>query len=73
MAPTVLPDPEKRPRLAPGCRLAENAQRPRALQMPERVLQLNGPSLEISSAATASTLYAKLFWTCSRFTRRRTH
>jgi pyrroloquinoline quinone biosynthesis protein D len=47
MAPTVLPDPEKRPRLAPGCRLAENAQQPRALQMPERVLQLNGPSLEI--------------------------
>lgn len=35
-----------RPRLAPGCRLGENNQQ-RILQMPERALRLNGPSLEI--------------------------
>ncbi len=41
------PDREKRPRLAPGSRLGENAQQLRVLQMPERALRLNGPSLEI--------------------------
>jgi len=35
-----------RPHLAPGCRLSENNQQ-RILQMPERALRLNGPSLEI--------------------------
>ena len=41
------PSPASRPRLAPGCRLGENAQQQRVLQMPERALRLNGPSLEI--------------------------
>ncbi len=40
------PDLNSRPRLAPGCRLAENNQQ-RVLLMPERALRLNGPSLEI--------------------------
>jgi coenzyme PQQ biosynthesis protein PqqD len=35
------------PRLAPGVRLNENSQQQRILQMPERALRLNGPSLEI--------------------------
>jgi pyrroloquinoline quinone biosynthesis protein D len=35
-----------RPHLAAGCRLGENNQQ-RILQMPERALRLNGPSLEI--------------------------
>jgi pyrroloquinoline quinone biosynthesis protein D len=35
------------PHLAPGCRLNEKTQQPRTLLMPERVLRLNGPSLEI--------------------------
>jgi pyrroloquinoline quinone biosynthesis protein D len=35
------------PRLAPGCRLSEPNRGPRMLQMPERALRLNGPSLEI--------------------------
>jgi pyrroloquinoline quinone biosynthesis protein D len=43
----VRPEPESRPRLAPGCRLNEKTQQPRVLLMPERALQLNGPSLEI--------------------------
>jgi pyrroloquinoline quinone biosynthesis protein D len=43
----VTPDPESRPQLAPGCRLNEKTQQPRVLLMPERALQLNGPSLEI--------------------------
>lgn len=41
------PDPESRPRLAPGCRLNEKTQQQRVLLMPERALRLNGPSLEI--------------------------
>lgn len=41
-----LPDLQSRPRLAPGCRLAENEQQ-HMLMMPERALRLNGPSLEI--------------------------
>jgi pyrroloquinoline quinone biosynthesis protein D len=47
MTPAAPPDPEKRPRLAPGCRMGENAEQLRVLQMPERALRLNGPSLEI--------------------------
>ena len=43
----MTPDFDSRPRLAPGCRLSENAQNFRVLQMPERALRLNGPSLEI--------------------------
>ena len=43
----MTPDAESRPRLAPGCRLNEKTQQPRVLLMPERALQLNGPSLEI--------------------------
>jgi pyrroloquinoline quinone biosynthesis protein D len=43
----VTPDPGKRPRLAPGCRLNEKTQPSRVLLMPERALRLNGPSLEI--------------------------
>jgi pyrroloquinoline quinone biosynthesis protein D len=35
------------PRLAPGVRLNKKSQQPRMLLMPERVLRLNGPSLEI--------------------------
>jgi pyrroloquinoline quinone biosynthesis protein D len=39
-------DLQSYPRLAPGCRLGEHNQQ-RVLHMPERVLRLNGPSLEI--------------------------
>jgi pyrroloquinoline quinone biosynthesis protein D len=46
-ASTPSPALGSRPRLAPGCRLGENAQQLRVLQMPERALRLNGPSLEI--------------------------
>jgi pyrroloquinoline quinone biosynthesis protein D len=40
------PELNSRPHMAPGCRLGENHQQ-RVLLMPERVLRLNGPSLEI--------------------------
>ncbi len=43
----MTPELDQRPRLAAGCRLNENSQQPRVLQMPERALRLNGPSLEI--------------------------
>jgi coenzyme PQQ biosynthesis protein PqqD len=43
----MKPEPSSRPRLALGCRLNEKSQQPRVLHMPERVLRLNGPSLEI--------------------------
>lgn len=50
----MTPELDSRPRLAPGCRLAETASqamgkddRQRTLLMPERALRLNGPSLEI--------------------------
>ena len=43
----ATPALESRPRLAPGCRLGENTEQLRVLQMPERALRLNGPSLEI--------------------------
>ena len=42
------PDPNCKPRLAPGVRLGEN-QGQKVLLMPERALRLNGPSLEIVS------------------------
>jgi pyrroloquinoline quinone biosynthesis protein D len=42
----MAPDPNSKPRLAPGCRLGENNQQ-RVLLMPERALRLLGPSLEI--------------------------
>jgi pyrroloquinoline quinone biosynthesis protein D len=42
----MTPDPQSHPRLAAGCRLGENNQQ-QVLQMPERALRLNGPSLEI--------------------------
>ena len=41
------PEMHAQPRLAPGCRLSELNHGPRMLQMPERALRLNGPSLEI--------------------------
>ncbi len=41
------PEMHAQPRLAPGCRLNEPNRTPRMLQMPERALRLNGPSLEI--------------------------
>jgi pyrroloquinoline quinone biosynthesis protein D len=41
------PEKHARPRLAAGCRLSEPHRAPRMLQMPERALRLNGPSLEI--------------------------
>ena len=42
----MTPDPNSKPRLAPGVRLGENNQQ-RVLLMPERALRLIGPSLEI--------------------------
>lgn len=41
------PEMHTRPRLAAGCRLSQPNRDPRMLQMPERALRLNGPSLEI--------------------------
>src|ERR1700735_960021 len=41
------PEMRSQPRLAAGCRLSEPNRAPRMLQMPERALRLNGPSLEI--------------------------
>jgi pyrroloquinoline quinone biosynthesis protein D len=41
------PEMHARPTLAAGCRLSEPNRAPRMLQMPERALRLNGPSLEI--------------------------
>jgi pyrroloquinoline quinone biosynthesis protein D len=41
------PEMHSRPTLAAGCRLSEHNRAPRMLQMPERALRLNGPSLEI--------------------------
>jgi pyrroloquinoline quinone biosynthesis protein D len=43
----MIPDPNSRPQLAPGCRLNDATQQPRVLLMPEKALRLNGPSLEI--------------------------
>ena len=56
-------DPNSRPQLAPGCRLGEN-QGQKVLLMPERVLRLSGPSLEIVTRCdgrhTIATLIADL-------------
>jgi pyrroloquinoline quinone biosynthesis protein D len=49
----MTPDPQSRPRLAPGCRLVENNNQ-RVLLMPERALRLNGPSLEIVQRCDAT-------------------
>jgi pyrroloquinoline quinone biosynthesis protein D len=49
----MTPDPQSRPRLAPGCRLGENNNQ-RVLLMPERALRLNGPSLEIVQRCDAT-------------------
>lgn len=43
----MKPELNARPSLAPGCRLNEPNQAQRVLHMPERILRLNGPSLEI--------------------------
>lgn len=43
----MKPPLDARPRLATGCRLSEKDQQPRVLHMPERILRLNGPSIEI--------------------------
>ncbi len=43
----MKPDLDATPRLAAGVRLNEKTEQPRVLLMPERVLRLNGPSLEI--------------------------
>ena len=43
----MTPELNSRPCLALGCRLNDKNQQPRVLHMPERVLRLNGPSLEI--------------------------
>ncbi|MDE3109218.1 MAG: pyrroloquinoline quinone biosynthesis peptide chaperone PqqD [Acidobacteriota bacterium] len=43
----MRPESDSRPQLAAGCRLNEKDRQPRVLHMPERVLRLNGPSLEI--------------------------
>jgi coenzyme PQQ biosynthesis protein PqqD len=56
-------DANRRPQLAPGCRLGEN-QGQKVLLMPERVLRLSGPSLEIvmrcDGKHTVATLIAEL-------------
>ena len=43
----MKPGLNSRPQLAAGCRLNERGPQPRVLHMPEKVLRLNGPSLEI--------------------------
>jgi coenzyme PQQ biosynthesis protein PqqD len=43
----MKPEMTATPRLAPGVRLNDKSQDQRLLQMPERALRLNGPSLEI--------------------------
>lgn len=52
-------DANSRPRLAPGCRLGENDSQ-RVLLMPERVLRLNGPSLEIVSRCDGKHTVAQI-------------
>src|SRR5438477_6888980 len=59
-----------RPRLAPGCRLGENNQQ-RILQMPERALRLNGPSLEIVTRCDGKHTVQQSFPSCSKFIPRR--
>jgi len=43
----VKPELNSRPVLAVGCRLNEKDKQPRVLHMPEKILRLNGPSLQI--------------------------
>jgi pyrroloquinoline quinone biosynthesis protein D len=52
-------DTNSRPQLAPGCRLEENSNQ-RVLLMPERVLRLNGPSLEIVSRCDGKHTVAQI-------------
>ena len=56
----MTPDPSKRPRLAPGCRLNEKSAAQRVLLMPERALRLNGPSLEIVERCDGTRTVAEL-------------
>jgi len=56
----VTPDPSKRARLAPGCRLNEKSQPSRVLLMPERALRLNGPSLEIVERCDGTRTVAEI-------------
>jgi pyrroloquinoline quinone biosynthesis protein D len=56
----MMPDPAKRPRLAPGCRLNEKSQPQRVLLMPERALRLNGPSLEIIERCDGTRTVAEI-------------
>lgn len=60
----MTPAPDAKPRLAPGCRLKEDAGQMRVLLMPERALKLNGPSLEIvercDGVHTVSQIVAEL-------------
>lgn len=56
----MTPDPSKRPRLAPGCRLNEKTQPSRVLLMPERALRLNGPSLEIVERCDGNNTVAQI-------------
>ena len=53
------PDPNSKPRLAPGVRLGEN-QGQKVLLMPERALRLNDPSLEIVSRCDGRHTVAEL-------------
>lgn len=50
----MKPELHARPRLAVGCRLTDTIREPRMLLMPERVLRLNGPSLEIITRCDGS-------------------
>ena len=52
-------DPNSKPQLARGVRLAEN-QGQKVLLMPERALRLNGPSLEIVSRCDGKHTIAQL-------------
>ncbi len=56
----MTPDPSKRPRLAPGCRLNEKSAPSRVLLMPERALRLNGPSLEIVERCDGTRTVAEI-------------
>ena len=57
---SMTPDPAKRPRLAPGCRLNEKSAAARVLLMPERALRLNGPSLEIVKRCDGTRTVAEI-------------
>lgn len=57
---------ESRPRLALGCRFGENAEQLRVLQMPERALRLNGPSLEIVQRCDGKRTVAQIIFELQR-------